>query len=358
MSPGKNDALDRELAAVRAARDDPSAPESQTILRKALSGKRNFAVAAAAEIVGEAGLRELAPLLPEAFDRFVEKGAKTDGTCRAKTAIATALQRLEWDDADFFLRGIVVVQREAVWGGNVDTAAELRGACALGLAVLHDPRAVGAIAGLLADPEWMARLHAARALGATGKSEAETLLRYKAAAGDPEPQVQTEVFLSLLELAPRDSLAFVAGFLAPEPPAAGHLHNVVAGAPARGSHCTTCGKPSEIDGDAVADAAALALGQSRREDALAILKQWNETLLPSRRRVPLLAIAMQRGAPAIDYLLALVAGESIAVAVHAVAALALHRHDEALADRVRAAVATRGDEELERALHNSFRLPL
>src|SRR5207253_10764017 len=103
-----------------------------------------------------------------------------------------------------FRRGMRIVQREPVWGDPpwVDTAAELRGVCALGLAQTGDPDAVVEIAALLADPERAARANAARAIGAAGRADGIPPLRYQALTGDEDPQVTTECFGALLALAP------------------------------------------------------------------------------------------------------------------------------------------------------------
>lgn len=316
------DPLDRELHALRAIRDDPHLPEAQALLRKVLGGRRSFSVAAAAEIVARGGLRELAPALAAAFDRFIPKGADTDKNCRAKSAIALALQKLECNDADLFLRGIRIVQREPVWGGTVDTAAELRGACALGLAQLDHPEVMNALVELLLDPEWLARAHAARAIGGFGRPEGIPLLRYKVLAGDDSVQVLVECFGALLDLAPRDALAFCARFLHGE--------------------------------DERAEAAALALGQSRRDDALPLLIQWSEALPPPSLRVPLLAIAMLRVPAALDHLLGLVRQAPMEIARQAVTALALHRYDDALRHRVQEAVDQRRSRPLAQVFGEAF----
>ncbi len=73
---------------------------------------------------------------------------------------------------------------EPVWGGTADTAADVRGTCAIGLVATGYPRALVAIAALLYDAEPDARLGAIRAAANGTPREAELLLRSKALAGD------------------------------------------------------------------------------------------------------------------------------------------------------------------------------
>ena len=76
---------------------------------------------------------------------------------------------------------------EPVWGGTADTAADVRGTCALGLVATGYPRALVAIAQLLYDAEPDTRVGAIRAAANGAPREAELLLRSKALAGDEEP---------------------------------------------------------------------------------------------------------------------------------------------------------------------------
>jgi HEAT repeat protein len=318
----KRGTLDDELEALRAIRDQTDAPEARDRLRRALGSKRSFLVSAAAEIVAAAELSELLPLLLPAFDRFMEDPVKNDKGCRAKIAIADALQRAAYDAPDLYLRGLRHVQEEPVWGGHVDTAAPLRGLCGFGLARIDHPDAMAELAGLLADPERAARADAARALLAMGSPEAIPVLRLKALVGDADPQVMTECFGALLGLSPR-SLPFVARF----------LHH---------------------KDEAVSEAAALALGESKREGALDVLRPFCEGLPPDSRRTALLAIALVRSSAALDYLVSVVERGPSGVAAHALGALGLYRHDAPLRSRVEAIVAARASRPLRQAFAEAF----
>lgn len=349
----RRDRVESELAEVHELRSEPRSARAREVLERLLERGGALAVAASAELIGSAALRELAPQLPAAFKRFAPPEGAIDPGCRAKTQIAVALQRLDWDDATFFLQGALLVVPEKVWGGSIDAAAELRSACALGLAPLFDPRIPATLARLLADPEWVVRVNAARALGASGLAEAEALLRFKAHLGDPEPQVATEVLTALLLLAPRTAPDFLVELLRGTPAVAGLQRSIVAGHSRSGPSCTSCGGDSATE-PTRSDAAALALGQSRRDDAFAILRAWSDGLPAERQDVALLAIAMLRSPEAIDHLIALVAHARVDVAKPAIAALALHRDDDALRARLEAAVAARHSKTLTQALRAAF----
>src|SRR5438105_14713012 len=109
-----------ELEALRAGKDRAATREQ---FAKALRDRNNYLVARGAAIAAELKLEELIPDLLQAFDRFFVDPVKTDPQCLAKHAIARALKELGHRDAEAYLRGIVHVQFEPVWGGRADTAA-------------------------------------------------------------------------------------------------------------------------------------------------------------------------------------------------------------------------------------------
>jgi hypothetical protein len=300
--------LEERLAAIDLIGASPSEREL-TELRQALRGKTGLLVAAAAKVVGEHAIEGLVDELPAAFERLLERPIERDPGCRGKSQIARTLLHLERWFQVVFARGVVHVQREPVWGGTEDTAAELRGLCGVAHAQLGRHDALEVLAGLLADPERMARSAAAQALGDSGRPDAIPLLRYKAIIGDEEPAVFAACLASLLALAPDDSLLFVAGFLELDPDRAG--------------------------------IAALALGESRREAAFPILRRWCEDRLGDERRIGYLALALLRLEPATAHLLAVVENESPDDARAAAGAIATFRDDPALAARVHTATAGR-----------------
>jgi hypothetical protein len=313
--------LEETLAALRRARERPDAEESRGELRRVLSTEGSHAVARAAAIVGELGIGPLVPDLAAAFPRFFEGLPKADPGCSAKTAIVEALRRLEHDDPALYRRGVGHVQMEPVFGGRVDTAVDLRGASALALAETAVGDVLVDLANLLADPEAPVRISAARAVAVHGRAAGIPLLHLRVLAGDEEPRVVSECLLALLRLDARGEMPFVASLL-------------------------------EKDDD-TAEAAAIALGESRLPEALPVLGAW---VGPARRRGlgrgALLAIAALRRDEAVDLLLATARDEDPPAARDALAALASIATDDALYERARAAVA--GRTELHEALARAF----
>ncbi len=207
-------AFERKLEQIEALRAVPDA-EAIPLLRKALRDRNNYAAGKAARIVGERLLQAMRPDLIEAFERFLQDPVKTDPQCWAKNAIAKSLKDLEHSDAEVFIRGIKHIQLEPVWGSLQDTAATLRGTCALALTAcgLTAHEVLLHLVDLLADREAAARQDAVRAVGQLGMIEGTLLLRLKAMTGDEEPAVTGLCFSALIEMLPQDYLPFVSKFL-------------------------------------------------------------------------------------------------------------------------------------------------
>ena len=179
---------------------------------------------------------------------------------------------------------------------------------------------VSELADLLADAESDARIGAARAIGFAGREASHPLLRYKVLVGDADARVIYECFVALLRLDPQSSLLFVAD----------HIRS---------------------DDPALAEAAALALGESGLVEAFPVLQaHWTEVEELSVGRAILLALTLLRHKPATDFLVALLAEAPIHQAVDSLGALDLYRHDEELWRRVEETVAKRGDARLLRVL--------
>jgi HEAT repeat protein len=322
---GKARGVDAKLARLRAIRAELATPQLVSQMREALADRSNFVAAAAAEIVGERSFADLVPDLVAAFHRFQEDPVETDKLCRAKIAIIEALNRIEYDDEEVFRIALQHVQREPRWGGSDDTAAPLRAAAAFALVRINPRDLMILLADLLADSEKIARSAAAKALGASGALAAIPLLRFKAKVGDKEPEVIVDCLAGLVSAAAEESLAFVGGFL-------------------------------ESPTDEIAEGAALALAETRRPEALAILQRhW-----PKARReeslgnVVLLAIAITRLPAGVDFLL-MVLGEETEWATGALSALAIQRHSPAVSERV-AAVVAKKDASVRKVFEKEFRV--
>jgi hypothetical protein len=299
--------IDDKLAALRTL--DVTAPKALDVLRDALRSTSGILVARAVKLVEEHRLEALVPELAPAFERFLVDPVKRDPMCRAKIAIARALDTLEeWDDR-VFVTGLRVVQKEGGMPAE-DTAGELRGVCGLVHARFMRPDALDVLARLLGDPVRTPRVAAAQGLGDAGRPDASALLRYKIAEGDDEPEVLSAAIDSLLSLARDASIPFLVELLA--------------------------------ENDLRAEVAALALGGARIPEVFEPLVAWSEGCRPAdRHRVGYLAIALLRSDRATSYLLEIVGTGTPTDAIAAAGALATFKDDPSVADQLSAAANRR-----------------
>jgi len=287
--------------------------ELVTALKKGLGDRHFLVVTRAATLAGEKLLYDLIPDLLNAHARFVQDPVKRDPQCKAKGAIARALVALECQDIAFYQAGIVYRQLEPVWGGRADTATDLRCSCAMGLAGSGYARAVAELTGLLNDPEVPVRCGAARAISCGNPFEAEAVLRLKVHIGDADPQVLGECFGALLAIAPDHSLPFVAGYL-------------------------------QVKDEALQEYAALALGESRRPEALILLREaWEELVTAEPRGALIRAAALHRSEAAFEWLLGVIESAPAKLASVAVDALAVYTRNVRLMEQVTAARRRRKD---------------
>lgn len=312
--------LETLTAKLNQIRAEPTSAIGVATLTEGLDSKHSIAIAQAAKLIGEHEIRSLVPQLVKTFDRLMDKAAARDPGCRAKAEIADALYRLEHQDTDLFRRGIRHVQREPVWGGQVDTAPKLRGLCALGLVRLNYPNVMVELADLLADPEPEARIGAARAIAYSEHPFGVALLRLRIKVGDT-PTVLGECVAALL------------------------LLSVDAGLPLAAALLET-GRRETDPREAIetAEVVALVLGESRSPAAFPILRDWwQHTTQPELRSTGLLAIAMLRRDEAIQWLLDLVAAAAPNDAKRALEALAIYQTDSNLWSQVQSRLAHRAD---------------
>ncbi len=320
----KKNTVEARLERLGALEDAPLTPEVEKDLAKALAGAQNAVVAKAAGIVGRRELGSLQPALVAAFDRCMVNPVKSDKGCMAKTAIAEALDGLEYWDGDLFLRGVRHVQREAAWGEPVDTADTLRAQCGLALARLGHPETLFELAALLMDPEVQPRRTAVQAFAHLEGPEAELLLRTKALAGDDEPDVMADCFAGLMGVAGDHALEFVARFLGSE--------QLV-----------------------IAEGAALALGQSRLAGAFEVLrKRWEESIDAAFKEMLLLPMALHRSDEAFAFLLSMIGEEHGGMAAAAVEALKLFSEDERRRAQIHGAVEERDERVVTGAYEEAF----
>jgi HEAT repeat protein len=215
---------------------------------------------------------------------------------------------------------------EPVYGGRVDTAVDLRCTCALGLVASNDPRAVLSLLELLHDAQYQARLGAIKALELVQPFHAEIVLRHKILQGDEEPEVIAQCFSSLVKAAAEESLAFIASFL-------------------------------DNDDDVLRESAALALGESRLDDALEILINASDELSSFDSLVQSFfhAIALQRKDRAYQYLLDKVGNASIGEAGHAIVALSLYNYNQDLKEQLSAIVRNRKNKKLNELVESHWK---
>jgi HEAT repeat protein len=286
-------------------------PDGQKQIAKALSGKSNLVAAKAARIVGEALWPELTADLVAAFDRFIARGATGDKGCAVTIAVARSLFNLDHDDSDVYLKGMRHVQMEPVWGGSVDTAAELRAICAMGLANTRYPGKLRALVDLLVDRQWQARAGAVRALAVAGSEAALLLLRFKALSGDGEPEVIADCFTGLLSAEGAEAVPFVASF-------------------------------ADSKDKEVKDAAILALGASRRADAIEwMMQRFSDTADMETRKCILLSLATSRTEAAVGFVLGQIREGSAQISDFALSAMEINRGDGQLQARIDEALRDR-----------------
>ena len=282
-------------------------------LRKALGDNSSLVITEAAKIAAQRVLTDLAPALAAAFDRFMIEPTDSDTNCRAKIAIVDALNTLEYDKEDVYLKAIRYSQRQRGWDGVFeDLAGPLRASAAYGLLRINYVDLMLVLVDLLMDQETAAREAAAKTLGETRAVAAILLLRFKALVGDKEPSVTSECLAALMVANPDASLPFVARFL-------------------------------QSPLDEIQQGAAFALGESRRLDALEVLKSHFSKRGGEGQEVILLAISMTRLPVAIDFLVEVLGAEDKTAALAAFSALAIHRHNAAIKERVGEVLAKKKD---------------
>lgn len=307
----KRDPVRAALRALAEAATRPHDVATLALVRDSLAHRSNHVVGRAARAAREADLAALAPDLVAAFSRFLEDPVRRDPGCVAKAEIVRALLSFDHTASDVFLRGAAHVQREPAFGPPIDTAAELRATSAMALVATGHPAALTICVALLVDPEPAARAGGIRGLTASGRPDVALLLRLFALRGDEDPGVLAEAFAGLLTLSADDPVAFV-------------LERLVS-----------------KDRD-VARAAAMALGEARRPEAVVALRaRLPGEDRPDVRHTIILALATSRDDAALDSLLDLVTHGSASDSKAANEALRLYAHDEALQRRLHAALDAR-----------------
>lgn len=281
-------------------------------IKEALSQKNNRIVAKAAKLCEEKLLYSLETELIKSYQSQLKQA---DKNCIAKSAIMRALVALDCHEVDFYLAGLRYVQNEPVWGGQNDTAVDIRCSSAMGLISTSYPRAMLELVNLLNDPEPNARIGAARAISYGLSYEAALVLRQKLFCGDKEPEVLGECMSSLLSVESEQSLPVITAYL-------------------------------NNDDDDLFELAALALGDSHQESALEALQHcWKTTFAieEHRRRTLFKAITLHRSQTALDWLLEKIETNDAGLLEMGIELLAIHKHRTHVKDHMATIVETFGN---------------
>ncbi len=293
-------------------------------IREFLRNRSNLVVAKAAKVACGLRIAALVPEMVAAFDKLMKDAPRLDKRCAAVTELLTGLFEMDYDEPAPFLTGLKHVQLEASFGPPVDEASKLRAVGAQGLLRTRYPDALAEVVPLLVDREPAARMGAVRALAAYGGEAGALLLRLKTLTGDSETAVIADCFAGLLGSAPEKSVTFVAHYL-------------------------------DSDDDAVAEAAMLALGESRLNAAYDALKEkWERSVGRPARKTLLVAMASSRLDQAVTFLISLVESASLQTAGDAIEALSIYRHNERVANAAREALTARSDKRLRDRFEKDF----
>ena len=303
--------LEDRIEELRQLRTNTFAVDAEAILRKAFADRSNLVIAEAAKTLGELHLSGLAAELLAAFDRLFHEPVKTDPKCWGKTAIVKALAQLDYSESSPFVRGLRHVQMEPVYGGQEDSAVQLRANSFLALVQCSDLsrfEVLGYLVDAMSDPADPVRIEAVRALNQLGGDEAVLLLRLKARTGDRRPLIIGYVFDALLQMQRDRAVSFVAEYL------------------------------KSID-EELRDEAALALGGSRVVTAVkALIETWKEVRTEQFSSVLLRAISSSGLPEAIEFLLGLLRSGTAQQSAAAADALKLHAdspHIQALIEQAK-----------------------
>ncbi|RRA49298.1 hypothetical protein [Acidipila sp. EB88] len=211
MARGRDIAEERSV--LRRLKDLP-AREAEAAVRRALEDRSASIVERAAEVAAHHDLKQLTPVVVEAFERLLAAGKESDPQCAGKLALARALAAFEYQDPAPFLAGIRHVQLEG-WYPLTDTAAGLRGCCALALVQteLNDFEVLKHMVQLLQDREPVVRTAAAQAIAKVGTEASSLLLRLRAQSGSREPEVVGACYEGVLKIEGTSALEWVQQFM-------------------------------------------------------------------------------------------------------------------------------------------------
>jgi HEAT repeat protein len=313
------DRIEETLARLAAIERSPTAGGVADV-RAALGHERSFVVGRAADIAVELGL-DLGAELIAAFGRVTV--AADDRDCTAADTVLKAMAKLGIRAPDTYLAALRMTRIVRSEVGYMDLAAPLRAHAAMALVETGFSSALEEVAPLLADREAPVRTAAAEALGVLGGSGAAAVLLLKLGVRDPETEVLGACLSGLLRVDVDRYLPIVAKYLVDDDPR-------------------------------LVELAALALGETRAVPAFTPLRDALDTVPRSAVATVLLALALLRLDEATTHLLGTVERGAPTVAAMAITALALHKHDEGIAGRVRSIVDMRRELRLREVFAAKF----
>lgn len=320
----KADRTQDALQRLRTLETESPTAEAIEELRKLVHHRSNHVVGRACDLVSAWKAESLVSDLEETFDRSMKNPVKTDPGCTAKLAIVRCLTDFEHPASDRYLTGARHVQLEPAYGKPVDTAPGLRGACGRALAVILHPDVYSEHTALLMDAEPETRRIAVQTLAWMGSEQSELLLRMKVLATDPEPDILAAAFQALMKIAPDRSFEFVASYI----------------------------ENNEL---AIAEGAALALGESKSQEAFLRLKSaWQESSAQSFRQMLALPVALVRSNESFDFLVQCADSASKETTLAIVRALALYGGDKSKVSTVRKAVEEHHDPDISTVFRALF----
>lgn len=319
--------IDKEAALLlelKQAEESSQATELARVLLQCLQSRSNQIVAKAARRARDFALAELTPAMLAAYQRFLRQPVKTDSGCVAKLALIEALVATgECDVADFFLAASRYIQMQGAFGPPIDTAPQVRAVALDGLLNCSFTVGLWEAARLLADKEVAARLGAAAVLGNYSADATGALLRAKIYHGDSEIAVLGECFASLLRSEVAAHLPLVAEFL-----------NLTAPLPPKLAESIAAG---QFLREELAEAAALALAESKAAEAVELLAQsWDKASGTWQERLTL-PLAISGAVENSQRLLSALSGETVSLALRALNALKYSRQFQELAPQIKQA---------------------
>ncbi|MEM1212123.1 MAG: HEAT repeat domain-containing protein [Planctomycetota bacterium] len=311
------DALDARLAKLSQLAELADPQDAVEPLRAALKLKTNLIVAKAAEVAADLELHALNPDLSAALAHWLDTPADKDRRCWAKAGLAHALatNHAAGDDAEsVYRRAITLQQWDPVWGSTEDSAGPVRAAAALGLVRAGSRYSLLALADLLNDHLLPVRLAATEALGELGGEAALALLRLRALTDD-EPEAVAACCGVLLGIDRSD-----------------HFETV--------SFVTEQLKAAN---DELAERLAFAIAESRHDATLPLLRlYYHRTENTDNHHLAATALAVARREDTLNFLLDR-AADPDTDPTHIIRALAIHKHNPALRQRLESAISTRSD---------------